>query len=94
MKKTYSKKTPPPFKNNQDYRGDNNEKTREYDDSPSDTDGCARNLGDEYKNEEDEEKIETPPEENESIKSKISEGITEDYVIISLLSQYNQRKVV
>ena len=40
---------------NIDYRGDTNEKTRESDYSPSDTDGCARNLGDEHKNEEYEE---------------------------------------
>ena len=47
------KLTPPPYKNNQDYIGGTNEKTREYDDSPSDTDGCARNLDDKHKNEED-----------------------------------------
>ena len=35
-----------------DYRGDTNENTRESDDSPSYTDGCARNPGDEHKNEE------------------------------------------
>ena len=39
-----SKKTPP-FKNKQDYIGGTNYKTREFDDSPSDTDGCAINLG-------------------------------------------------
>ena len=42
------KKIPPPFKNRVYYRGDTNQKTREYDNSPSDTDGCERNLGDEY----------------------------------------------
>ena len=34
----------------------------------SDTDSCARNLGDEQKNEEYEEYIKTTPEENDSIK--------------------------
>ena len=38
------KKTPPPFKNKEDYIGDINEKTRESDNSPSETDGCERNL--------------------------------------------------
>ena len=69
-------KTPLPFKNKQDYIGGNNEKTRESNDSPSDNDGCTRNLGNEHKNEGDEEYIETPPEENNRNKSKISEGIT------------------
>ena len=36
----------------------------ESDDSQSDTDGCARNLGDEHKNEENDEYIEPPSEEN------------------------------
>ena len=55
-------KTPPPYKNKQDYVGGTNDKTRESDDSPSDTDGCARNLDDEHKNEEDEYYIEPPSE--------------------------------
>ena len=59
----------------------------ESDDSPSDTDVCARNLGKEHKNQEYEEYIETPPEENDSIKSKISEVIIEEDVIISLLAK-------
>ena len=41
----HNKKTPPPFKNKEDYIGDINEKTRESDDSTSETDGCVRNLG-------------------------------------------------
>ena len=68
-------------------RGDNNEKTRASDDSPSDTDGCAINLGDEHKNEEYEEYIETTTEENYSFKSKTSEGITEEDVIIIILAK-------
>ena len=82
--------TPPPFKNNEDYIGGTNNKTRESDDFPSDIDGCARNLDDEHKNEEDEEYTETTPEENNSIKSKISEGITEEGVMISLLAKKNR----
>ena len=39
------KKTPPLFQNKEDYIGDNNEKTRESDDSTSETDVYARNLG-------------------------------------------------
>ena len=86
--KNIIKKTPPPFKNKEDYIGVTNEKTRESYDSPSDTDGCAIHLGYKHKNEEDEEYIETPPEENDSIKSEISEGITKEYVIISLLANF------
>ena len=67
-----------------DYIGGTNEKTRESNDSLSDTNSCARNLGDEYKNKKDEEYIETSPVENDKIKSKISEDITEDDFIISL----------
>ena len=93
MKKN-SKKTPPPFTNKEDYIGGTTQKTSESDDSPSDTYGCARNLVDEHKNEEGEEYIETPPEENDSIKSKNSEGITEEDVIISLLAKYFSHKVI
>ena len=50
-------KLTPPYKNKQDYVGGTNYKTREYNDSPSDTDGCARNLDDEHKNEEDDDYI-------------------------------------
>ena len=46
--------TPPPNTNKQDYAGGTNDGTRdsqkrEYGDSPSDTDGCARNLDEEHK---------------------------------------------
>ena len=47
------KKTPPPFKNNEYYISDTNENTCGYDDFPSETDGCTRNLGEEHENEED-----------------------------------------
>ena len=46
--------TPPPFKNKEDSIGGTNEKTRESEDSPSETNGCARNLGKKYKYEEEE----------------------------------------
>ena len=47
--------TPPPYKNNKDYEGGTNDKTRdshtcETSDSPSDTDISARNLYEEHKN--------------------------------------------
>ena len=50
-KRNNLKITPPPCKNKQDYVGGTNYKTCESDDSPSDTDVCARNLCDENKNE-------------------------------------------
>ena len=57
--------TPPPNTNKQDYTGGTNDKTRdsqtrESDDSWSDIDGCARNLDDEHKNEEDNNYIDPP----------------------------------
>ena len=49
--------TPPPNTNKQDYAGGANDKTRdsqthESEDYWSDTDGCARNIDEEHKNEE------------------------------------------
>ena len=38
-------KTPAPFNNKEDYTGDTNEKNRGSCDSPSETGGCARKLG-------------------------------------------------
>ena len=57
--------TPPPYTNNQDYVGVTNDKTRDYqtresEDSWSDTDGCARNIDEEHKNEEDDDYIDPP----------------------------------
>ena len=43
------KLTPSPYTNKQDQVGVTNDKTRESDDYPSDTDGCARNIDDEHK---------------------------------------------
>ena len=54
------KLTPPPYTNKQDYVGGNNDKTHESGDSPCDTDGCARNIYYEHKNEEDEDYIDPP----------------------------------
>ena len=53
-----------------------------------------RNLGEEHENEEDEEFSETTPELNDSIKSKISEGLTEKYAIISLLAKNFSLKLI
>ena len=57
MKKINVELTPPPNTNNQDYAVGTTYKTRyyqtrEYEDSRSDTDGCARNLDEKRKNEE------------------------------------------
>ena len=54
--------TPPPNTNKQDYAGGTNDKTRdsqtrETGDSRSETDGCAINLDEEHKNEEDDDYI-------------------------------------
>ena len=54
------KLTPPPYKNKQDCVGGTYDKTREYDDSPSDTNGCARNIDDKHKNEKDDDYINPP----------------------------------
>ena len=54
------KLTPPPYTNKKDYVGVTNEKIREYDDSPSDTNGCARNIDDKHKNEKDDDYINPP----------------------------------
>ena len=53
IKKTIIKLTPPLYTNKHEYVGGTNEKTRdsqtrESDDSPSDTDGCAINLDEEH----------------------------------------------
>ena len=56
------------MKNKEDNSGDTNGKMHGSNDSPSETDGCVRNLGKENKNEEYEEYIETTPEISDSIK--------------------------
>ena len=63
-----SKKSPPPFKNKEDYIGDTNQKTRGSDNYPSATGGSERNLGKEHENEQDEEFSENTSEINDSIK--------------------------
>ena len=51
-------------------------------------------MGEEHKNEEDEKLSENNPEKNDSIKSKIRKGITEEDVIDSLLSGHFSLKVI
>ena len=46
-----------------------------------------RNPNKEHKNEEDEEYSENTPEINDSIKSKVIKGITEEDVIINLIAK-------
>ena len=53
VEKGSPKETTPLFRNKVDYRGDTNEKTHGSDDSPSENDGCVRNLAKEHENEED-----------------------------------------
>ena len=61
------KLTPPPYTNKHEYVGGTNEntrdsQTRESDDSPSDTDGCAKNIDYEHKNKEDDDYIDPASE--------------------------------
>ena len=65
IKKTIIKLTPPLYTNKHEYVGGNNEKTRDSqirdsDNSPNDTDGFARNIDDEHKDEEDDDYIDPP----------------------------------
>ena len=53
------------------YIGDTNEKTHGSGDSPGKTSGCARNLGEEHENKEDEEFSENTSKINDIIKSNI-----------------------
>ena len=64
------------FWNKVDYRGDTNKNTRGYDDSPSETDGCVRNLAKEHGNEEDEEFKGDTSDIIGTNESKISKGKT------------------
>ena len=54
-----------------EYIGDTKKKTRGSNDSPRETDVCARNMGKEHENEEDDEFSENTPEINDSINQKI-----------------------
>ena len=72
--------TPPPYKNNKDYKDGTNDKThdfhtRETSVSPIDNDSCARNLNEENKNEEDEEYIDPPSIKKDKIDSQSHEEI-------------------
>ena len=53
VEKCSPKEKPPSFWHKVEYRGDNNEKTSGSDDSPSETDGCVRNLAKLHENEKD-----------------------------------------
>ena len=53
-----------------------NEKTHGSDDSPSETDGCVRNLSKEHENEEDEEFKEDNFEINDTNEPRISKDET------------------
>ena len=70
-----------------DYKGDTNEKTRDYDDSPSETYGYLGKLSKEHENEEDEEFKEDTSEINDTNESKISMDKTEESLIRSLLAK-------
>ena len=63
--KNHVELTPPPDTNKQGYAGGTNDKTRdsqtrESEYSQSDNDGCAINLDEEHKNEEDDDYIDPP----------------------------------
>ena len=68
--------------------GDTNKETHVSNEYRSETDVCTRNLAKEHENEEDEEFSENNSEINDSIKSKISKGKTEEDVIISILENF------
>ena len=53
-----------------------------------------RNLGKEHNNENYKEYSETTPEVNDSMKSKINNGITEKCFIISLLAKHFSLKII
>ena len=82
-------KTPPLYKNKQDYGDGTNDKARESDDSPSDTDGCARNFDDENKNEEDEDYIDPPSKKNDTIISNSEEDVR-NRLLAKIFTQSNQ----
>ena len=75
------------FQHKVDYKGDTNEKNHNSDDSPSETDGCVRNLAKEHENEEDNELKEDTSEINDTNESKISKVKTEEALISSIWSK-------
>ena len=77
-----------------DYKGDTSENTHGSDDSPSETDGCVRNLAEEHENEEDEEFKEDTSKINDTNESKMSKDKTEEALIISLLAKHFSLKVI
>ena len=80
MKKIHVYLRPPPNTNKQYYAGGTNDKSRDYQtresgDSWSETDGCAINLDEEHKNEEDYYYIDPPSLKKDKIESKLQEEI-------------------
>ena len=76
--------TPPTYKNNQDYKGDTNDKTHDYHTHESgfsriDDASLARNLDAENKNAEDDEYIDHPSIKNYRIDSQSHEKSEKDY---------------
>ena len=64
--------TPPPYKNKKYYVSGTNDNTQDYqtresEDSWSDTDGCARNIDEEHKNEEYDHYIDPPSKKKDII---------------------------
>ena len=69
-----------------DYKVNTNQRTNGSDDSPSETDGCKRNLSKEHENEKDEESKEDTSEINDMNESKLSKYKTKESLIISMLA--------
>ena len=72
--------TPPPYNNNQDYKGGTHDKTiyshtSDSDDSRNDDASVKRNIYEENKNAEDDEYIDHPPIKNDKINSQSHENI-------------------
>ena len=72
--KTVPKETPAMLFQKVDYEGDTNQKTHGSDDSPSETDGCVRNLVKKHESQEDEEFKEYTSEINNTNESKLSKN--------------------
>ena len=71
-----------------DYKGDNNQNTRGFNNSTSKTDGSVRNLSKEHENEEDEEFKEDTNEINDTNESKSIKYETKEALISSLLAKH------
>ena len=85
---------PPPFRNKVDHEGDTNERSHGYEDSPSETDNCIRNLDKEHEYEQDKEFKSGTSEIKDTNESKLSKDETEESLIISLLAKTILLKVI